>query len=264
MDEQTDVDCGNPPEVLCRNLTTSGTKVGDTATYTCLSKKSKSDTQTCTDDGLWSGGLRQCKCDCKHLFDDGVMESGVYPINLKNVGHKMVYCDMEQDGGWSVLQRKLNNEVDFNTSFSSYKRGFGDPSSSHWIGLEVMDALTNAPSEVIMTFFVQPGNTQHVLHYSGFNPGGVRSNFSLTVSGYMPDSTWEDVFSEQTGQSFSVRGKDYDLESGMDCAQQTGGGWWFTSCSFFSLNGQNASVFKPSSSQFFSVSPPTVIKVRRL
>ncbi|KAL5006150.1 hypothetical protein ScPMuIL_017308 [Solemya velum] len=60
MNGQTDVDCGNPPEVECLGLTTSGTKAGDTATYTCLSSTSTTSTQTCADDGQWSGDLPIC------------------------------------------------------------------------------------------------------------------------------------------------------------------------------------------------------------
>ncbi|KAL5012920.1 hypothetical protein ScPMuIL_011471 [Solemya velum] len=60
IDGQTDVDCGNPPEAACYNLTTSGTKAGDTATYTCLRLSSTTSKQTCADDGQWSGDLPRC------------------------------------------------------------------------------------------------------------------------------------------------------------------------------------------------------------
>ncbi|KAL5005574.1 hypothetical protein ScPMuIL_016732, partial [Solemya velum] len=259
---QTDVDCGNPPEVECFGLSTSGTRAGDTATYECLSSTSTS-TQTCTDDGQWRGDLQICNCDCRDLFEIGLKKSGVYPISIRDLGRTLIYCDMEQDGGgWSVIQRTLDDELDFNRTLNGYKRMFGKPDSSYWIGLMQMTRLTSAPSEVLLTFSVHPELTQHKLHYSAFNTGGGKNQFIVTVSGYMTDSSWEDVFSEQTGQPFSALGD--ALENGEDCAQQTGGGWWYKTCSSLSLNGNNASITKPSSSQCFRVAPPTVLKIRRV
>ena len=49
-------------------------------------------------------------------------------------------------GGWTVIQRRLNGEVDFDRSWKSYKEGFGDVNGDFWIGLETireMSALLN-------------------------------------------------------------------------------------------------------------------------
>ena len=54
-----------------------------------------------------------------------------------------VFCDTKTaDGGWTVIQRRIDGSVDFNRSWSDYEKGFGDLNGEFWYGLKNMNCLT--------------------------------------------------------------------------------------------------------------------------
>ena len=54
-----------------------------------------------------------------------------------------IYCDTKTaDGGWTVIQRRVDGSVDFNRSWSDYEKGFGDLNGEFWYGLKSMNCLT--------------------------------------------------------------------------------------------------------------------------
>jgi ficolin len=52
------------------------------------------------------------------------------------------YCDMT-DGGWTVIQRRVNGTLDFNKGWAEFVAGFGDLTGNYWAGLDRMHALTS-------------------------------------------------------------------------------------------------------------------------
>ncbi len=60
--------------------------------------------------------LQHCLCllDCSELYDRLNPGSGFYRIKPKpSVEPFLVYCDMEDGGGWTVIQKRINGKLDF-------------------------------------------------------------------------------------------------------------------------------------------------------
>nr|CAI5830697.1 unnamed protein product [Callosobruchus analis] len=55
----------------------------------------------------------------------------------------MVFCEMDiNDGGWTVIQNRLNGSQDFFLGWSDYKTGFGNIGNEFWLGLDHIYELT--------------------------------------------------------------------------------------------------------------------------
>ncbi|XP_052714008.1 angiopoietin-4-like [Crassostrea angulata] len=75
--------------------------------------------------------------DCADIlkrYPDTRGKDGVYDIvGLNRI--MAVYCDMTTDnGGWTVIQRRVNGSVNFNNNWTEYKNGFGFADHEYWIG----------------------------------------------------------------------------------------------------------------------------------
>ncbi|XP_053374165.1 neurogenic locus notch homolog protein 3-like [Mercenaria mercenaria] len=62
--------------------------------------------------------------------------SGVYGIHLWRTHQYLeVFCEMDIDGGgWTVFQHRFDGSENFNQSFDSYTKGFGNASGEYWLG----------------------------------------------------------------------------------------------------------------------------------
>uniref|UniRef100_A0A194APR4 Fibrinogen C-terminal domain-containing protein n=1 Tax=Pinctada fucata TaxID=50426 RepID=A0A194APR4_PINFU len=71
-------------------------------------------------------------------------KSGVYQIYPASIGIGVhVYCDMtESCGGWTVIQRRMNETGIFTEIGADYKRGFGTPDRNYWLGNDIIHQIT--------------------------------------------------------------------------------------------------------------------------
>ena len=56
--------------------------------------------------------------------------------------------------GWTVFQRRVNGQTDFNRTWTEYKSSFGSPSSNWWLGLENVHALSKQAKKLSEIRFV--------------------------------------------------------------------------------------------------------------
>lgn len=178
--------------------------------------------------------------------------SGVYWIQPKGLKISFkVYCEMLSDGAWTVFQRRSGAQVKFNKDWAAYKRGFGNLSHDHWLGLRKIFALTKGKTRkwtLRVDLWDHEGNTAFA-EYSNFKLGNDKGGFKLHVKKYK--GTAGDAIRgaykgiNQNGFGFSTFDHDNDgctpcifgdiAQS--SCAESEGGGWWFSRCGSASLHG---------------------------
>ena len=188
--------------------------------------------------------------DCKAIYDDGYTQTGLYRIKPHNEEFT-AYCDMSLNGGgWTVIQRRVNESVDFDRKWKDYQDGFGHYLGNFWLGLEHIRALTqegNMQLWIGLESFEKhdaanpiwkPEQTWAHVRYEKFVIGDVSSNYLLTISGFdSQDSTIQNSLSAHVGQKFSTKGVDHDNHLHGSCAVDHKGGWWYNDCHDAYLNG---------------------------
>ena len=82
--------------------------------------------------------------NCRAVLESGEIKSGIYDLKLANGITIQAYCDQVTDGGgWTVLQRRVDNSFSFDVDWEMYENGFGIKSGSFWLGLKSIHVLTN-------------------------------------------------------------------------------------------------------------------------
>ena len=183
--------------------------------------------------------LLSAVASCKELLQatEGQISSGVYtifPISLN--GGLQVYCDMEEnDGGWIVLQRRLNGTVDFYRTWADYQTGFGDLSDEFWLGNDNLRALTEASPTGTWELRIDMEDWEGVTAFAEYFEFGITGeDYTLHASSYLSSSTAGDSLSYHHGRPFSTKDRDNDNH----CAEDYEGAWWYSNCHDSSLNGR--------------------------
>ncbi|TKS82951.1 Fibrinogen-like protein 1 [Collichthys lucidus] len=196
--------------------------------------------------------------DCSELFDRLRPSSGFYRIRPKS--HQdpfLVYCDMEDGGGWTVFQKRRHGKVDFNRYLSRLCRVY-DSISSQIFGPS--DSIAGRPSNICQIIISETGWTTEMalvtsncgmmsfgwgmntfilflqkdkyrLQYELYSG---KAGDALTGSGGMVEQ-WSTSLS---GMQFSTRDQDNDRYLQGSCAQENKAGWWFNRCHAANLNGK--------------------------
>jgi len=111
--------------------------------------------------------------------------SGPYEIQCGAARRPVtVSCDMHTDGGgWTVIQRRVDDSVSFNRSWIEYSEGFGDPLGNYWIGLSYLHSLVTQGRYVLRIDMHDWEGNQRFAEYSDFSIGGQACKYKLVKVG---------------------------------------------------------------------------------
>ena len=99
---------------------------------------------------------------CKHLHGrdwevDVLMLIRRADINATLDITNTLLCDDE----WTIIQRRVNGDVNFDRPWDDYAAGFGDVDGSFWLGLQLMHTVTSS------------GNNQLHIYLESFTEGKI-------------------------------------------------------------------------------------------
>ena len=175
------------------------------------------------------------------MLDNGYNTSGIYAISPGGLRDFNVFCDMELlDGGWTVIQRRIDDTVSFNKNWDEYKVGFGGFNGNFWLGLEKIRAISCAETYELYIGLQSYSMVDEFAWagYASFNLADESDGYELTLGTYDVQGTAGDAFDAHSGDKFSTKDKDNDLHTTCHCAEKYSSGWWYHNlCHDAHLNG---------------------------
>ncbi|XP_054457091.1 fibrinogen beta chain [Anoplopoma fimbria] len=205
--------------------------------------------------------------ECEDIYRRGGKDSGMYLIQPDTFYPPYkVYCDQTtQNGGWVMIQNRMDGSVDFGRRWDEYRRGFGniafdvgkghcEASGEHWMGNEHISQLTKmGPTEVLIEMQDWTGAKVHA-QYQQFTIQSETSNYVMAVDGYSGNAGNGflegslELFGENrtmtihNSMMFSTYDRDNDNwnpgDHSKQCAREDGGGWWYNRCHSANPNGR--------------------------
>ena len=144
---------------------------------------------------------------------------------------------MDNDGGWTVFQRRIDGTVNFYRNWTEYKNGFGDLNGNFWLGVEKIHRLTKANHGTILRIDIRHknGNNGSAV-YTTFRVNKEIFKYRLLVRGYSGNAG--DLLTYHNKMFFSTFDVDNDNKTSQNCARDYKGGWWYRDCHISNLNGQ--------------------------
>ncbi|VDI77825.1 Hypothetical predicted protein [Mytilus galloprovincialis] len=167
--------------------------------------------------------------------------SGVYQIFPKKTEGVKAYCDMDTEGGgWTIIQKRFDNSVNFQRTWTECENGFGNVNREYWLGNRHIHRLTSSGTYELRIDLTDKNNTKKYAKYKTFVVGDATSQYKLAIGGYSGDAG--DSLSYHNGMKFSTVDRDNDLLSS-NCAKNHGP-WWLRGCSHSALNSPSRDYWK--------------------
>uniref|UniRef100_A0A8C5WMM4 Fibrinogen C-terminal domain-containing protein n=1 Tax=Leptobrachium leishanense TaxID=445787 RepID=A0A8C5WMM4_9ANUR len=185
-----------------------------------------------------SAGFLLVPRNCKDLQKNGFSLTSwntIYPDGRKPL---VVLCDMQTDGGgWIVIQRRVDDSVDFYNNWETYKRGFGNQMSNFWLGNENIHRITSTGKFQLRVDLEDFEGNHAYATYSDFKLEGEDQKYTLRF-GSFTGGTAGDSLSYHKDNAFSTKDEDNDLFKEANCAKDYRGAWWYNRCYQSCLNGE--------------------------
>uniref|UniRef100_A0A915HDI8 Fibrinogen C-terminal domain-containing protein n=1 Tax=Romanomermis culicivorax TaxID=13658 RepID=A0A915HDI8_ROMCU len=157
-----------------------------------------------------------------------------------------VSCDFTFDGGgWTIIQKRQNGQLDYYRTWNEYKNGFGSQDNEFWLGNEYVYQLTSTMGVtyelvILMSSII---NMQITVRYNRFQLGSQYDFYRLTlgnmIQGDTPSecnyialslkhfhSNAADSLQPSRNQRFGTKDQDVDYDPGTSCGIWWRSGWW--------------------------------------
>ncbi|XP_071835534.1 fibrinogen-like protein A isoform X1 [Apostichopus japonicus] len=185
--------------------------------------------------------------DCQDILNQcsnpDEIHDGVYIIKPEGLTEPIeVFCDQTTDnGGWTVIQRRIDGDIDFARGLDSYKNRFGFLNHEFWLGNEHLAYLTNQKEYTLRIDMEESRDAGDVgnVTYDWFRISDENSNYKLVKLEDFTDVSGTGFGDEMGGalsQIFST------TDSTTSCTLD--GGWWYNdaSCDKVNLNAAHDSL----------------------
>ncbi|KAK0061581.1 BpFREP17.2 [Biomphalaria pfeifferi] len=148
-----------------------------------------------------------------------------------------VMCDTTTDGGgWIIIQRRINGELDFFRGWNEYRDGFGDHNiGEFYLGNENIFLLTSRKQQELR-FDLKYKNRHYFARYSDFKLFGEKDKYQLKIGRYSGNAG--DSMKRHHNLFFTTFDKDNDNDNNKNCADARHGAWWYDDCADVNLNGR--------------------------
>ncbi|XP_064551259.1 angiopoietin-4-like [Drosophila montana] len=161
--------------------------------------------------------------------------TGAMLISVPNQQPFKVPCTEASDKYvWSIIERRLDQQLSFNRGWQEYRDGFGNFDREFFIGLEKLHLMTSSEPHKLLIRLTGGAETKNAI-YSNFKIGSENEGYPITSLGtYSGDAG--DGLRESLNQKFSTFDRDNDQVDDVNCAKDVKGGWWLTDCGKSNLN----------------------------
>ncbi|CAL8252773.1 unnamed protein product [Merluccius merluccius] len=144
--------------------------------------------------------------DCHEVFMNGQQASGVYPIQPATSDPFNVLCEIN--------------------------------SGEFWLGLDHIHSLSNQGLYTLQVQVSDWTGEEQLVNYQ-FRLDGPENDYALHLEPISTTGIPEGAMATRaSGLPFSTSDRDNDLSADINCAKSLSGGWWFSSCGEWNLNGR--------------------------
>uniref|UniRef100_A0A8C8VNW7 Fibrinogen C-terminal domain-containing protein n=1 Tax=Pelusios castaneus TaxID=367368 RepID=A0A8C8VNW7_9SAUR len=187
--------------------------------------------------------------DCKAAYLNNRRQSGLYVVRPLNSPLIAVYCEMEKNDGWTVLQRNnVSEKTSWARTWSAYKEGFGNLERNHWLGNEFIHLLTRQNAFLVRFVLVDANGNKLHADYHSFELDSEKNGYALRLGDFSGNIVDALTIMYETGihdnMKFSTIDKDQDRRVHSNCSLEHHGGWWYDNCRSAVLNSDEGIYWK--------------------